>query len=789
MKRILTLCLLASAAALLHAQTLNDDVDFLYQYMPQCDVADYPRSFFEENARMTRRALREMPWGTQLDETLVRHFVLPLRVNNEPLDSFRLQRYEELAGCVLGLSMTQAAIAVNRWCHRHVTYQPTDGRTSSPLQSLRTAYGRCGEESTLCVAAMRTVGIPARQVYTPRWAHCDDNHAWVEVWTDGAWHFLGACEPEPVLDLGWFNAPASRGMMMHTKVFGDYHGKEEVVLRTPTYTEINVTPIYAPTRTVEIYVEHDGKPVEGARVEFKVYNYAEFFTAVARQTDAAGLTRLTSGLGDLLVWASKDGRFGYKKVNFAHAVRDTLRLSLTASDALEDAIDISVPQTNFKQPPVSAELRAENDRCLATGDSIRHAYEATMPQLPAAGASLRDTLLFRSRGNCAVVGGFLQRYGEEGLPLLSSLSEKDLRDVTPDVLLDHQLHSPRRAGVSEYEYRRHVLCPRVALEPLTPYKAFFQTEGFTFESVGAVREWCNSYLSIDDKANSNGTYVTPIGVYRSRSCDSRSRDVFMVAVCRASGLPAWVDEVTGDFRAADTHTDAPHPSEQTGTLLLTGDRALPYYTRFTLSRLDGGTPRLLTYPEDATLQTLSGGLSLAAGHYLLTTGTRLRNGNVKATLEQFEIEADKTTTLAVTPRTANETSDILGHLDDAQGPCVIALIASGDEPSNHVVRDIAGKRDDFEREHLPVRFYFTSQAQKRKFRLDGFPPLPADTKWLSDDEGRLATQLANALPLHNASNLPIVVYVDAEGNVLMCQQGYTIGIGEAIIKTHREAGQ
>ena len=66
--------------------------------------------------------------------------------------------------------------------------------------------------------------IPARQVYTPRWAHTDDNHAWVEAWADGHWYFFGACEPEPVLNLGWFNSPASRGMLMHTKVFGRYNG-------------------------------------------------------------------------------------------------------------------------------------------------------------------------------------------------------------------------------------------------------------------------------------------------------------------------------------------------------------------------------------------------------------------------------------------------------------------------------------------------------------------------------------------------------------------------------------
>ena len=126
-----------------------------------------------------------------------RHFVLPVRVNNENLDSFRIKLYDTLRERVAGLSMTEAALEINHWCHEHVTYRPSDARTSSPLASLRTATGRCGEESTLTVAALRTVGIPARQVYTPRWAHTDDNHAWVECWTDGRWHFLGACVVQP----------------------------------------------------------------------------------------------------------------------------------------------------------------------------------------------------------------------------------------------------------------------------------------------------------------------------------------------------------------------------------------------------------------------------------------------------------------------------------------------------------------------------------------------------------------------------------------------------------------
>lgn len=93
--------------------------------------------------------------------------------------------YEELKDRVKGLSLYDAVLEVNHWCHEKVIYTPSDARTSSPLASVKTAYGRCGEESTFTVAALRSVGIPARQVYTPRWAHTDDNHAWVEAWVNG----------------------------------------------------------------------------------------------------------------------------------------------------------------------------------------------------------------------------------------------------------------------------------------------------------------------------------------------------------------------------------------------------------------------------------------------------------------------------------------------------------------------------------------------------------------------------------------------------------------------------
>ncbi len=193
---------------------------FLYAYMPLGDMLNMDGEYYLKNFHLTEEALSTMPWGSSVPEREMRHFILPPRVNNENLDNAREVFYHELKDRVKHLSMYDAVLEVNHWCHEKAIYTPSDARTSSPLATVRTAYGRCGEESTLLVAALRAIGIPARQVYTPRWAHTDDNHAWVEAWMDGKWYFLGACEPEPILNLGWFNAPASRGMPKHTNVFG-----------------------------------------------------------------------------------------------------------------------------------------------------------------------------------------------------------------------------------------------------------------------------------------------------------------------------------------------------------------------------------------------------------------------------------------------------------------------------------------------------------------------------------------------------------------------------------------
>ena len=125
---------------------------FLYAYMPVGDITDYSGEFYLENVRSSFATREETTWGKSIPDEVFRHFVLPVRVNNEALDRSRMIFHDELMPRLEGLSMYDAVLEVNHWCHEKANYQPSDARTSSPLATVKTAYGRCGEESTFLVA-------------------------------------------------------------------------------------------------------------------------------------------------------------------------------------------------------------------------------------------------------------------------------------------------------------------------------------------------------------------------------------------------------------------------------------------------------------------------------------------------------------------------------------------------------------------------------------------------------------------------------------------------------------
>lgn len=332
-------------------------VKYLYASMPLSDIGNYGLDTYLDYAEHGVYLWENCPYVKGMPEDIFLEYVLNHRINTEEITPCRRLFYGELKGRIEGLSIEEAALEVNYWCAEKASYRATDDRTAAPRTVYRCGAGRCGEESAFTVSAMRSVGIPARQVYAPLWSHCDDNHAWVEVWCDGEWHFLGACEPEPVLNRGWFTGAASRAMMIHSRCFGarivemgaagNVIGQEGavrmrnrfaigqegavqmqnwfaigqegaarmqnqfVIGREGIVQMQNQLARYAAVKRLFIFVKNpDGTIAPGAEIKLNVLNYAGFGSIAHLQCGADGAASVLTGLGSLLVTAHGNGLYG-----------------------------------------------------------------------------------------------------------------------------------------------------------------------------------------------------------------------------------------------------------------------------------------------------------------------------------------------------------------------------------------------------------------------------------------------------------------------------------------------
>ena len=814
-------------------QTEREAMEFLYAYMPLSDLADYEPSFYLNQVRYAFKAREEMPWGKDVPEDIFRHFVLVYRVNNENLDTARMVFYRELKERVKGMTMEEAALEVNHWCHEHVAYRASDSRTSSPLATLRTSLGRCGEESTFTVTALRAVGIPARQCYTPRWAHCDDNHAWVEVYVDGEWKFLGACEPDPHLNMGWFSIPSTRCMMVHTKAFGKYKGDEEVVKRTGMYSELNLLSHYAPTRRVTVtVVDANDQPMEGAHVKFKLYNYAEYYTLATMTTDVNGRASLTTGLGDLLIWATNGDRYAFEKIDVRQDSIMTLTIPSTLNSQLSTLnFEIVPPAAGEPKVVATEEETAANAKRLAYEDSLRNAYTATFPtkdnykQLLKPNPNLTDEqaweIIHKSEGNYAEIVKFLNNHTDSVIlwkfpevhgidgrlvekasyhPMLYdyllTYSDKDMRDITAEVLDAHFVGGPWWSTHKKSDIKG-ILPARISNEMVRPYRE--ELACFKGKSAEEIRLWVMDSITIDDSSNYYNCPISPVGVYKLRRADSHSRDIFFVAACRAAEVPAYLDNATNiiyvwenagwvakDFKSLKDSKDI-----KAAKLTLTYHGKEPakpvYWSHFTLAKLENGDLRTFDFEDDARMSKFPATIELEPGTYCLTTGNRYPDGAVRSRLEFFEVEAgDKVTKeIVILPLEVKEPKGLKVEkslelfdgieLWDYAGKNGMLYINLGNysEPSKHLIVELKGLQKE-----MKQWGGMTFMVGPKNINMPSWGLANTDFAF---QKGLLEQRICEASKFDKVE-YPLVALIDKDGHILYHSTGYKIGVIEQVLK-------
>ncbi len=798
----------------------KEAMQFLYAYMSINDLADYDGDFFLRQTQWAFEARDFFSWGKKVPDELFRHFVLPPRVNNEDLDTARIVFFRELKERIKDMNMVDAALEVNHWCHEKVTYRPADSRTSAPLATLRTAYGRCGEESTFTVTALRAVGIPARQCYTPRWAHTDDNHAWVELWADGKWYFMGACEPQPKLNMAWFTFPAKRAMMVHTNVFGRYNGKESKT-DYPLFTKINVLENYTDTKRLNMKItDTAGKPVSDAAVKFQLYNYAEYYPIYEQNTDKNGEAYIISGLGDMIVWAAKNGKYGYQKVSLKEKENATIVLDKERGTDYVEEWDIYPPENKAVfENDTTADTRKNNQRLLHE-DSIRNAYLATFmtekqAEELAEKLKLNSTevkkYISKSEGNYKAISEYLiQNAADKNvLNLLSTLTDKDLRDTPAKVLQSHLNFAKNTRNYPEKVFVEGILSPRIALELIRPWRPVLQDN---FKSIFSdksnakeVKTWVNAHIkTVDSEENYSRCLISPLGVYNLKMADKQSKKVFFTAVCRSIGIPAKIDAASNEIYVFENgkwnlfllepQAKPAETSKLTITYQATNDLTPLYWSYYTLAKFENGFFNTFDFEDDARVAKFPIHLDLEAGYYRLTSGNRYADGRVLARNEYFTISKDKNTVKELVIRELKPDNKTYGVVNSPLVPAdwynkrgmVICFLEPDREPTKHIMNDLPKYKKEYDAWGGNFVFVVPEEKLNASFDAKAYKNLPINSTFITQNGKKIMDTCLKAANQSFRDNYPLVYIINPKGEIVFYSEGYRIGVGDLVWKSIKQ---
>ncbi|MBP5327192.1 MAG: transglutaminase domain-containing protein [Bacteroidales bacterium] len=798
----------------------REALEFLYAYMPYSDLADYDQSFYLQQIKASFAAREYFEWGKKIPEDIFRHFVLVYRVNNENLDTARLLMQRELTPRIKGLSMYDAALEVNHWCHEHVAYRASDGRTSAPLATMKTSLGRCGEESTFAVTALRSVGIPARQCYTPRWAHCDDNHAWVEVFIadSNKWYFLGACEPDAELDMGWFAVPSTRCMMVHSKAFGRYNGDEEVVKETALYSELNLLNHYAPTKKVTITVYNsDNQPVEGADVKFKLYNYSEFFPLATIKTDKQGKASLTTGHGDLQIWASDGNKYNYIMLDIRKTAEGEIYLTRnvdTQSENYVENIDVVPPVAGVAKVTPCKKKADANAKRLVYEDSVRADYVASFPTREKC-SNYNDrewAFIHNSEGNHHAIRLFIDKHKDNTALVydyLSSYSDKDLRDIEEETLEAHI--TPIDNKIPYDVYKKGILPARISNEMVRPWRVFLANELKQIKNANELITWTKENILVDDTGNYYNCPISPCGVYKLKHSDKHSRDIFFVAACRSLNIPSYLDNATNTIYVYDNMNTGEKPEWRTISFELqnaiqpsasltltfksTKELAKPiYWSHFSLAKYENGDFNTFDFEDDSRMYQFPATITLEPGYYCLTTGNRYSEGDVLARAEYFVVSEGEKVTKEIILRplksrlneaqaTIDPTQEIvpdMATVADYAGATGVLFIFVGDykEPSKHLIKELQSLTNEYSAWGGMTYLVAPASAKPITWKLPNTDCIIRD----ASDKDPFEKQIVDALKLNLNNDYPLVALVNNHGEIMFHSHGYSIGLAEQILK-------
>ncbi|HQP83987.1 MAG TPA: transglutaminase domain-containing protein [Candidatus Syntrophosphaera thermopropionivorans] len=366
-------------------------------------------------------------YGTDLSPEFFLSYVAHQTVADERITPYRAEFLRDGLREVLQNSKNDLELyrAVSLWCVSRLKFQPTSGRDQAPLDITQKSYlGRCEEMQILFISAARTVGLPARPSYVPWWSHTDNNHAWAEVWIDGAWHYTGDMDAAYYPDQTWFSGLIDKTVLILSKgTLPD--ATDEVLIQGRYECVINSTSIYAKehTRILKIKtLDEQDNPLPETTVGLLVFNSGTLRSLIYIQTDDEGEFELSVGRGAFYLVADNENKHAMALVPSSEDKELYYELTLQEGPLPDQDEMLFYPASDFTWKNPSEEWNNGVEQAKAKWNRREQRFQDRI-------FTYSDTLLgivaSSSRGNYNSFKGFWNRYPEPQKEFLNFLISED----------------------------------------------------------------------------------------------------------------------------------------------------------------------------------------------------------------------------------------------------------------------------------------------------------------------------------------------------------------------------
>lgn len=455
------------------------------------------------------------------------NFVLQIRINTESFQSYQREFYNMLND-LLDKDLKKTVLQINEWAFSEVHYGPTDGRTRNSYETYLSGVGRCGEQSTFLVDVLRSLGIPARQIYVPWWTHSDDRHAWVEVYIENSWYYFGACEPEEQLNKAWFDIASKQAGLVHTHLFSSIIENYDLATDVNKhYKTMNVTDHYTKTKMLHIVSKVDNIN----EISLGVINYGSL-EILATSKLKHNQCKVEFGQGTVFIKANNGNKYFLVQVEPEQTyVEITLQDEIKKPVFLEQKIGkINLnKKKNFNY--TEAFMKRKNALQLKYDNKIRGLSNSSDESVKKISKSLG-----KIKTN----------------ELLKYMSNKDKEDLNSDLILKHFNHVEIYKEKYTHEiFYRYLAQMRISIEKIEDYTYLYYELKLSADNnrdkALMINNWVEDNIQVDLEYSIPYSVRPLTFIFDHKKANEHEKEVLKVALARVNYIPARLNKYDGHF--------------------------------------------------------------------------------------------------------------------------------------------------------------------------------------------------------------------------------------------------